>query len=288
TDSFAGILSEARKYRLNLIIAHQYTGQLVTDTSTKVRDAVFGNVGTMIIFRVGAADAEFLESEFEPEFTPQDLVALPNRQIYLKLMVDGITSRPFSATTLPPFQVKSSLPEEIIQASRSRYGNPREKVEEDIIKWSGAMGGHQEGHPQGQRSGPPGQFRRPMGGDRDMRPQQDYRPRPQPAYNEDRSALSAIGIEFAPQETTAPSNDRPMPRPYPPKERPKFQEVSRAAAKPSSQPISLSDLKTEVPGTTTSARPKASPKVPTGDLSIDDLRKAITKSLGDSLKHPNG
>ncbi|MBI4119567.1 MAG: type IV secretion system DNA-binding domain-containing protein, partial [Parcubacteria group bacterium] len=91
TDSFAGILSEARKYRLNLIIAHQYIGQLITDVSTKVRDAVFGNVGTMILFRIGAADAEFLESEFSPEFMATDIVNLPNYHVYLKLMVDGVT-----------------------------------------------------------------------------------------------------------------------------------------------------------------------------------------------------
>src|SRR3989344_3285271 len=110
TDSFAGILSEARKYRLNLILAHQYIGQLITDvagrSSTKVRDAVFGNVGTMILFRVGAADAEFLEQEFGPEFMIEDMVGIPNRHIYLKLMVDGISSRPFSAATLPPFYVR--------------------------------------------------------------------------------------------------------------------------------------------------------------------------------------
>src|SRR3989344_4036486 len=87
TDSFAGILSEARKYRLNLTIAHQYIGQLETDISTKVRDAVFGNAGTMVIFRIGATDAEFLESEFEPEFVPIDMVGIPNYHIYLKLMV---------------------------------------------------------------------------------------------------------------------------------------------------------------------------------------------------------
>jgi DNA helicase HerA-like ATPase len=78
TDSFANILSEARKYRLNLIVAHQYTAQLSNENGTAVRDAVFGNVGTMIIFRVGADDADFLEKEFEPEFTAQDLVNLPN------------------------------------------------------------------------------------------------------------------------------------------------------------------------------------------------------------------
>ncbi len=111
TDSFAGILSESRKYRLDLILAHQYIGQLVTSmagsggASTKVRDAIFGNVGTMVVFRVGATDAEFLENEFEPEFVPQDIVNLPNYAVYLKLMVDGVTSRPFSAATLPPFKM---------------------------------------------------------------------------------------------------------------------------------------------------------------------------------------
>ncbi|MFH1246399.1 MAG: CxxC-x17-CxxC domain-containing protein, partial [Candidatus Liptonbacteria bacterium] len=139
TDSFASILSEARKYRLNLIIAHQYIGQLITDMSTKVRDAVFGNVGTMIIFRAGAADAEFLEKEFEPEFAIQDLVNLPNYHIYLKLMVDGVTCRPFSAITLLPFQVKngkSQIPA-IIELSRKNYCRPGEVVEKEIRRWSG-------------------------------------------------------------------------------------------------------------------------------------------------------
>lgn len=138
TDSFAGVLSEARKYRLNLIIAHQYIGQLVTDVSTKVRDAVFGNTGTMIVFRVGAADAEFLEPEFEPEFMIQDIVNLPNYHIYIKLMVNGITVRPFSATTLPPFKTQADAAgtEVIIKMSRERYGRPREVVEREILRWS--------------------------------------------------------------------------------------------------------------------------------------------------------
>lgn len=139
TESFASILSEARKYRLNLTISHQYIGQLVTDVSTKVRDAVFGNVGTMIIFRVGAADAEFLENEFSPEFTQQDLVNLPNFNIYLKLMVNGVTSRPFSADTLPPFSVNQSEgnTNAIIKRSRELYSKPKDEVEKEISKWSG-------------------------------------------------------------------------------------------------------------------------------------------------------
>lgn len=141
TDSFAGILSEARKYRLNLIVAHQYIGQLVTDVSTKVRDAVFGNVGTMIVFRIGAADAEFIENEFEPEFVIQDMVNLPNHHIYLKLMVDGVTCRPFSADTLPPFNVEASeqIKDEIMQTSRKLYSNPTAAVEASINRWSGMM-----------------------------------------------------------------------------------------------------------------------------------------------------
>ena len=146
TDSFASILSEARKYRLCLCLAHQYIAQLVTKDSEAVRDAVFGNVGTMIIFRVGAADADFLEKEFEPEFMVQDMVSLPNYHIYLKLMVDGITSRPFSAKTLPPFKipVTSNVAETIIESSRKLYARPREVVEKEITAWSGMLVGVQD------------------------------------------------------------------------------------------------------------------------------------------------
>ncbi|MFA6252250.1 MAG: CxxC-x17-CxxC domain-containing protein [Candidatus Paceibacterota bacterium] len=129
TDSFANILSEARKYRLSLILAHQYIAQM----EEKVRDAVFGNVGTMITFRIGADDAEFLEREFNPEFTVQDIVNLPKQNIYLKLMIDGMASRPFSAETLPPVQALSvSLEKEIIEYSRSKYATPRSVVEKKI------------------------------------------------------------------------------------------------------------------------------------------------------------
>jgi len=141
TDSFANILSEARKYRLNLTVAHQYTAQLENKDGSKVRDAVFGNVGTMIIFRVGADDADFLEKEFEPEFTAQDLVNLPNYHVYLKLMIDGVTSRPFSATTLPPIKIDKALgvKEKIIESSRRLFTRPREEVEREINSWSGML-----------------------------------------------------------------------------------------------------------------------------------------------------
>ncbi len=136
TESFATILSEARKYRLNLVLAHQY----ITQMSETVRDAVFGNVGTMICFRIGAADAEFLEKEFQPELTADDLVNLGFPNVYLKLLIDGVASRPFSATTLPPIaKSEVSNKEVIIRVSRERYASDREEVEDKIARWSGMV-----------------------------------------------------------------------------------------------------------------------------------------------------
>ncbi len=133
TDSFANILSEARKYRLSLVLAHQYIGQLMTDQSTKVRDAVFGNVGTIITFRVGGADAEFLETEFMPEFLQNDLVNLAKANIYIKLMIDGVASRPFSAETLPPQKTPLLVYKDIIiKNSQEQYGTRRKIVEDKI------------------------------------------------------------------------------------------------------------------------------------------------------------
>ncbi len=133
TQSFANILSEARKYRLNLIVAHQFIEQLDDEY---VRPAIFGNVGTIVAFRVGAKDAEFMENEFMPTFTIQDLVNLTKFQVYLKLMIDGVSSNPFSANTLPPFAVVTGNAEKVIRVSRERYAVPRAVIEEKVIKWS--------------------------------------------------------------------------------------------------------------------------------------------------------
>jgi len=128
-ESFANILSEARKYHLNLTIAHQYIEQM----SDEVRAAVFGNVGTMISFRVGSYDAEVLEKEFAPTFTSEDLVNLGFAQIYLKLMIDGVGSQPFSGVTLPPIKRdEESHLEEVIALSREQFAFPRAVVEEKL------------------------------------------------------------------------------------------------------------------------------------------------------------
>ena len=137
TDSFANILSEARKYHLNLILAHQYIEQL----SEKVKPAVFGNVGTIIAFRVGAADAEELAKEFAPVFTEEDLVNLPKYEMYLKLMIDGVASSPFSAKGLPPLsdEEKTNNVDQVIAYSREKYASSRAEVEEKILRWHEAQ-----------------------------------------------------------------------------------------------------------------------------------------------------
>lgn len=142
TESFANILSEARKYRLALILANQYIAQLIQNVagskSTAVRDAIFGNVGTIISFRIGAEDAEFLEKEFAPEFAATDIVNLAKYNIYLKLMIDGVASRAFSATTLAPYpKGVVNYRDDIIKHSRETYGTPREEVESAIAAWTG-------------------------------------------------------------------------------------------------------------------------------------------------------
>ncbi len=139
TESFANILSEARKYRLNLLVAHQYINQLVFDGNSTVRDAIFGNVGTLISFRVGAEDAEFLEKEFQPVFMANDIVNLPKYHIYLKLMIDGIAGDAFSAVALPPIDISGTENNEqkVIRVSRERYANTRQDIEEKISRWTG-------------------------------------------------------------------------------------------------------------------------------------------------------
>lgn len=139
TESFANILSEARKYKLNLILAHQYINQLIFDGNATVRDAVFGNVGTIVSFRVGAEDAEHLEKEFEPVFMMNDIVNLSKYHIYLKLMIEGVAGDAFSATTLAPLDLTdtSGNEEKIIRVTREKCGRPKSEVEDRIARWSG-------------------------------------------------------------------------------------------------------------------------------------------------------
>ncbi|GAC1414060.1 MAG: hypothetical protein NVSMB66_6960 [Candidatus Doudnabacteria bacterium] len=143
TDAFSSILSEARKYHLNLIIAHQYLGQLEQAAgaagagSKDVRDAVFGNAGTEICFRIGVEDAEVMSKEFAPVFNEFDLVNIDRFNAYVKLMINGTASKPFNMATLPPHSGGSKANADAIrQLSRLKFGRPRDEVEAALLESS--------------------------------------------------------------------------------------------------------------------------------------------------------
>lgn len=131
TDAFAPILAEARKYRLCLTLAHQYIDQL----SLSVRQAVFGNVGTLIAFRIGYADAEIMEKEFGREFPASGLADLDRYEAVVKLLQDGTNLTPFRATMLPPLENRRGQKVKLILRSRERFATPRAVVEEKINRW---------------------------------------------------------------------------------------------------------------------------------------------------------
>lgn len=134
TDSFATILSEARKYKLNLSMANQYIAQMPDE----VRDAVFGNVGTILSFQIGADDAEYLSKQYSEEVMPNDMVNLSKYTSYMRLLIDGMPSKTFSLATLPPpkYEIDPERKEKVIRLARERYCAPRAVVEDKIMRWS--------------------------------------------------------------------------------------------------------------------------------------------------------
>ncbi len=136
TDSISTILSEARKYKLNLIIAHQYMGQLSPKGDTKIRDAVLGNAGTMMAFRIGIEDAQLLEKEFAPTFNAYDLVNVAKYTAYIKLLIDNTGSKPFNMRAYPPVKGNKELAAAIKQLSRLKYGRDKTIVEMEIMERS--------------------------------------------------------------------------------------------------------------------------------------------------------
>lgn len=142
TDSIEVILSEARKYRLSLNMAHQYIAQLEgPDGKSKVKDAVFGNVGTMMCYKIGAQDAEYMAKEMAPVFSEQDLINLDKYKAVMKLSIDTQPSRPFSVTPVNPYLEKGDFEaaEAFKQLSRLKYGRDREFVEREILRRIGAV-----------------------------------------------------------------------------------------------------------------------------------------------------
>ena len=128
TPSIASILSEARKYKLGLSVAHQYIAQL----DPVIKDAVFGNVGSMAVFRVGNEDAQALENQFSPVFSVQDIMNIPNFNAYMRVLANGVPTQPFSVEALPPIVSNPTRAAQLMEQSLARYGVPRAEVEEEI------------------------------------------------------------------------------------------------------------------------------------------------------------
>ncbi len=192
-ESFADILSEARKYKLSLTIAHQYIEQMPDE----VRAAVFGNVGTMIAFRVGATDGEVLEKEFIPTFTQEDLVNLGKYQMYLKLMIDGVSSRPFSARGLPDTKKPEiNFKDKVVAASREQFARPRAIVEEEIKGWHLQRFNDGPALVQNKDARPPRDMPRDNRG--------DNRPPQQQAQRTDRPPMRDFNAAPRPQQTFQP------------------------------------------------------------------------------------
>ncbi len=162
TDSFATIMSEARKYRLNLIVANQFTTQLTEE----IRDAVFGNIGTVVSFRVGQGDAEVLAKYFQPLFEASDLLRVPNYNAVVRTLIGGVPTQPFSMSGLPPLgKPNKQLADALKQLSAAKYGRPKAVVEKEIF---GRLKAKEEPKPsfgpspfgqQGPRPAPPGGVR---------------------------------------------------------------------------------------------------------------------------------
>lgn len=193
-ESFADILSQARKYKLCLTLAHQYVEQL----PETLRSAIFGNVGSMVVFRVGPMDAELFEKDFAPVFLAEDFTNLGFRQMYLRISIDGIGSKPFSAKSLnmiPNSQEGGQVKKDVEEISRGKYGHPRAEVEKMILEWYGNSKPEgmtaAEGRPSESGNG---YQKRPA----DAKPSYGTRPRPDP------SAPQQPTREFAPRPSDRP------------------------------------------------------------------------------------
>jgi hypothetical protein len=299
TESFANILSEARKYHLSLIMAHQYIKQM----EEEVMEAVFGNVGTIVSFRVGAEDGEFLEKWFQPDFLMNDIVNLGKYNIYLKLMIDGVSSRGFSAQTLPPIpKLENSNREAVIEFSRKAYATPRETVEKIIAEWAGmyeeAPAKPKEGYggprpaprqsysspPTFERQSPPRQYQEQRPPVQHQAPRQEYRQEPRQEYRQEPRQ------EYRQEQRQMQEQDfRPRPKPVQPPPAPVFpspKPVTQTFQPPQQQPkpqesrgISLNDALRQGPVNFRGKKIEDRKEKPKVEVNTDELRKALEDAM---------
>src|SRR3989344_254281 len=276
--SFANILSEARKYHLSLMVAHQYVKQL----DETVADAIFGNVGTIVSFRVGAEDAELLEKELSPEFMATDIVNLGKRQVYLKLMIDGVASRAFSARTMDTIQrLPVSNREKIIAASREQYARKRADVEAAIVEWHQPTPVADDGRSRQGYGGPPSQRYGGASEPRryDDRPQHDDRRPLTPRFNPPPPAFQnrPPSVPFQSQQSVSRPAARSIPTPRP---------VARdtIVSKPVIKPMSLSEAIDRGPVDFRGRKFVPKPPKAKVEADLDGLRAALKESLSETTE----
>ena len=263
TESFANILSEARKYHLSLVMAHQYIKQM----EEPVMDAVFGNVGTIVAFRVGAEDAEYLEKWFQPDFMMNDIVNLGKRDMYLKLMINGVSSKGFSAGTLDRFpKLENSNREAIISASRETYTTQKNIVEKEIAEWAGPIAEE-------------GSFARPTPERRrDDRPFDRPQARP---YNSSQSRPSIPRRDDRPSYGPPRREERPYPRKEESKPQPSRQEkpFNQVQGGPKEASLSaLNSIPVDFRGRKIQDRPKNNNREKK-EVDTGELKKLLEESL---------
>jgi len=286
TESFADVLSEARKYRLSLTMAHQYIEQM----PEAVANAVFGNVGTIVSFRVGAMDAEVLEKEFEPVFMQQDLVNLPKYHYYIKLMIDGVAGEGFSANTINMQFEPTGNMQKVVRVSRERYANPRKEVEDKIARWSGVFDA--KDIPDEEKPKPKFQYTpkyKPKGGG-DRKPRRGGRDRGGDQRRPQRPQQSKRPQESAPPKGGGKQRDKdhawiPTPEAI---EQVKTDQKSQPAASPKKS-------ESEESGRPKGWQPPKPPAVPAGqrqkknpEISLDEAVKQKPQSMHQPKKNSAG
>lgn len=299
TESFANILSEARKYHLSLIMAHQYIKQM----EEPVMDAVFGNVGTIVSFRVGAEDGEYLEKWFQPDFMMNDIVNLGKYNVYLKLMIDGVSSKGFSAQTIPPFpKLEKSNREAVIEYSRKIYATPREDVEKAIAEWAGptetsnvrpmssrVMDEQERSERPRRFERAEGEFRRPVSSPRTIGLEPRKIDIQRPVRSEPQPQVQAPVPQYRPpiqSQTFKPAEPRPsysMPHSAAPRPTP-FQPRPFNPAPPPSRGggVSLNEALKQGPVNFRGKRMEEKKERPKAEVNTGELRKALEEAMKNS------
>jgi hypothetical protein len=277
TDSFATIMSEARKYHLNLVVANQFTTQL----SEEIRDAVFGNMGTIVSFRVGQNDVDLLSRYFQPAFNTEDLLRVPNYNTIVRTLVGGIPTHPFSMATLPPLGTPNpQLGQALKQLSAAKYGKPKAKVEADIFA---RLATKEEprpafGRPLGQQSSSPSPFG----------PQQPRRPAgPKPAAG----GSSFLDDWLAKRKTAVPagpSSQAPTGAPVSPKPAPKIQpaqSILTGSEPPKKAEEVIPQADTGTLTDKTGAQTADDEQTTTRNISSNEIEKQEVATIADEIRN---